>query len=93
MARRASQEPPRRVEIIVNLLGYSAQEISGRHALDFVHPDFRDHARAILESGLVTRVETSLRQKNGGRIWAITSINGLFDAVASGAERSRWLPT
>ncbi|MEW6422838.1 MAG: PAS domain S-box protein [Deinococcota bacterium] len=61
-------------EIATRLLGYPIDELLGRHALDFVHPD--DQARvadaihaALSDSGKIVHVTYRFRHRDGHWVW------------------------
>ncbi|HET7119962.1 MAG TPA: diguanylate cyclase [Solirubrobacterales bacterium] len=59
------------------LLGYSPEELQGRHLLELTHPD--DHERALAEAAVLyengssNRLETRVRAKDGSWHWLRTS--------------------
>lgn len=76
---------------VTAVTGYTADEVVGRHALDFVHPDDRDRVeqeiRQALESAEVTQIEHRHIRKDGEIIWVQSRPRLAFDPV-SGKPRA-----
>ena len=77
-------------------LGYSAGELQSRPYLDFVVPEDRDHARAVLQkavdSAATARIENRLIRSDGSRCWIEWSIvprRGLLYAVGRDVTERR----
>jgi PAS domain S-box-containing protein len=64
------------------LLGYSEEEMIGRHIFDFMDEDRRPIAQENLmrrQRGVEERQAVELRRKDGARIWVIGSTNPVYD--------------
>ena len=77
-------------------LGYSAAELQSRPYLDFVVPEDRDHARALLQkavhSDATVRIENRLIRSDGSQCWIEWSIvprRGLLNAVGRDVTERR----
>jgi len=77
-------------------LGYSAGELQSRPYLDFVVPEDRDHARAVLQkavdSAATVRIENRLIRSDGSQCWIEWSIvprRGLLYAVGRDVTERR----
>jgi PAS domain S-box-containing protein len=77
-------------------LGYSAAELQSRPYLDFVVPEDRDHARAVLQkavhSAATVRIENRLIRSDGSQCWIEWSIvprRGLLNAVGRDVTERR----
>ena len=67
---------------MIQILGYTAEEIAGRLFFDFVDSDSRSAAEQYLKrikNGIAEKHEISLRHKNGSRVWTLISANSLTD--------------
>jgi diguanylate cyclase (GGDEF)-like protein/PAS domain S-box-containing protein len=53
---------------LCRLLGYTLDELRGRHALDFIAPDQRARARAVLDGGEEISYESAVVRKDGTHI-------------------------
>ncbi len=65
------------------VLGYIAEELVGRNAFDFVHPEDRDHALAALQRrlgipGMGPSLEIRFRHRDGSWRWLEVRINNLL---------------
>jgi PAS domain S-box-containing protein len=67
---------------MAGMLGYTVEELIGRHLFEFLEePQQRQAARnlALARQGRKARVESLLRRKDGGAVWALVSVNPVFD--------------
>lgn len=53
---------------LLQMLGYSLEEIVGRHALEFVSEDARGRVAQVMAAGEETRYDTALIHKDGSRV-------------------------
>ena len=53
---------------LLQMLGYSLEEIVGRHALEFVAEDARGRVAQVMAAGEETRYDTALIHKDGSRV-------------------------
>jgi PAS domain S-box-containing protein len=64
------------------LLGYTEEEMIGRHIFEFMDEDRRPIAQGNLmkrQRGVEERQEVELRRKDGTRIWVLGSANPVYD--------------
>jgi PAS domain S-box-containing protein len=64
------------------LLGYTEQEMIGRHIFDFMDEERRPIAQGNLirrQRGVEERQEVELTRKDGSRIWVLGSANPVYD--------------
>jgi len=65
------------------LLGYSADEMLGRHLFEFMDEEAKSQAQVYLghrELGISEQRECRFRRKDGSDLWTMVSTNPLFDA-------------
>ena len=66
------------------MFGYPSAEVTGKHLLDFVHGDSREHMRERISKPIQTsgiqRFETAWVTKCGDKIYTLTSPKQLFDS-------------
>jgi diguanylate cyclase (GGDEF)-like protein/PAS domain S-box-containing protein len=53
---------------LLQMLGYTLEELVGRHALDFVAVDARDRVAQVMAAGEETRYDTAVIHKDGSRV-------------------------
>ena len=53
---------------LCEMLGYTLDELRGRHAVDFVAPDQRAHVQGVLDAGQDVSYESAVLRKDGKRI-------------------------
>ncbi|HEX7185287.1 MAG TPA: PAS domain S-box protein [Thermoanaerobaculia bacterium] len=74
-----------------NLLGYEPEELIGRAALDFVHPDDLHHVRHIHERLLTTSIYETLtnrmRRRDGRYVWVESNIRVILSGGESAGYR------
>jgi PAS domain S-box-containing protein len=64
------------------LLGYTEEEMIGRHIFEFMHEDRRPIAQENLmkrQRGVEDRQEVELRRKDGSHVWVLGSANPVYD--------------
>jgi PAS domain S-box-containing protein len=72
---------------IERILGYTPEEMVGRRALDFIHPDQRErvaerHADIMRIPGEARIAETLVRRKDGARRWVESTVTNLLHEPA-----------
>ena len=70
-------------ERFAEMLGYSRDEMVGRHLLEFVHEDYHDFMRdqiAQRTKGVARSYEIDWRSKDGHRVYTLVSPRGFYDA-------------
>jgi len=69
-------------EKMAGMLGYTPQEMQGRHLFDFMDDNSREEARIALErrqQGISETHDFRFRRKDGSDFWGIISTNPIFD--------------
>ena len=73
------------------LLGYAPEELKGRSAFDFIHPDDRsateDHRSGTVAGASMSTIRYRLVHKNGTAVWVETNSRALPDAKDEGPNR------
>ena len=70
-------------ETLCEMLGYSREEMLGRHIVEFVHEDYKDFMQdqiARRQRGEVRSYELDWRAKDGQRVYTLISPRGFYDA-------------
>jgi PAS domain S-box-containing protein len=70
-------------EKFAEMLGYSREEMVGRHLLDFVHQDYQDFMQdqmAQRKKGKTKSYEIDWRAKDGRRVYTLISPRGFYDS-------------
>ncbi|UCG21362.1 MAG: PAS domain S-box protein [Deltaproteobacteria bacterium] len=71
-------------EKFAEMLGYSREEMVGRHLLEFVHEDYQDFMKdqmAKRRTGETKSYEIDWRAKDGGRVYTLISPKGFYDSL------------
>jgi len=70
-------------ERFAEMLGYSREEMVGKHILEFVHEDYQDFMKqqmAQRTKGIAQSYEIDWRSKDGHRVYTLISPRGFYDA-------------
>ncbi|MEE8621231.1 MAG: PAS domain S-box protein [Syntrophobacteria bacterium] len=70
-------------ERLCEMLGYSREEMLGRHIVDFVHEDYKDFMQDQMgrrQRGEARSYEIDWRAKDGQRVYTLISPKGFYDA-------------
>ncbi|MFQ6042093.1 MAG: PAS domain-containing protein, partial [Candidatus Poribacteria bacterium] len=70
-------------ERMARMLGYSKDEMIGRHLLEFMDDEWKEAAKVNLErrqQGIVEQHEFCFRKKDGASLWALLATSPLTDA-------------
>ncbi|MBE9534086.1 MAG: PAS domain S-box protein [Proteobacteria bacterium] len=70
-------------ERLCEMLGYSREEMLGRHLVDFVHEDYKDFMQDQMgrrQRGEARSYEIDWRAKDGQRVYTLISPKGFYDA-------------